>query len=185
MSDMYDDDAGDTRQDEPRRPSRARALWITLAVVVALFLAFTGFTAFWTERLWFDSTGYGTVFSTMVRTRIGLFLVFGLVMALAVAINLGAAFRYRPIFRPASPEQVSSIATARRSTPSASCCWSGSRWRSARSLAPPHRASGVNTCCGAMVVTSARRTPTSTRTSGSTCSTCPGCTSSWTSRWPC
>ncbi|KQZ74967.1 UPF0182 family protein [Nocardioides sp. Root151] len=107
MSDMYDDGDEETRTEEPRRPSRARALWITLAVVIALFLAFTGFTAFWTERLWFSSTGYSSVFTTLVRTRIGLFLVFGLVMALAVGINLGAAFRYRPIFRPASPEQVS------------------------------------------------------------------------------
>ena len=108
MSDMFDGGAGETKQEQPpRKPSRSRTLWITLAVVVALFLAFTGFTAFWTEHLWFDSTGYGSVFSTMVRTRVGLFLVFGLLMALAVAVNLGAAFRYRPIFRPSSPEQVS------------------------------------------------------------------------------
>lgn len=113
MSDMFDNDAGGpgerpaTRQQPPRKPSRARTLWITLTIVLALFLAFTGFTAFWTEHLWFKSTGFKSVFSTMVGTRVALFLVFGLLMALAVAVTLAIAFRFRPIFRPNSPEQVS------------------------------------------------------------------------------
>lgn len=107
MSDMFDDEAGAPEVEEPRKSSWARRLWITAAAVIALVVAFTGFTAIWTEKLWFESTGFGSVFSTLVRTRIGLFLVFGLVMTLVVGLNLALAYRYRPIFRPASPEQVS------------------------------------------------------------------------------
>src|SRR3546814_6552940 len=85
-----------------KRPGRSRALWITLGIVVALVLAFTGFASLWSERLWFNSVGYESVFTNLSRTRVGLFLVFGLVMAVVVGINLYLAYRFRPIFRPAS-----------------------------------------------------------------------------------
>ena len=42
------------------------------------FLLTTGFAAFWTERLWFDSLGFTRVFSTLVWTRVLLFVVFGI-----------------------------------------------------------------------------------------------------------
>ncbi|WP_110208636.1 UPF0182 family protein [Nocardioides daejeonensis] len=105
MSNLFDDEPERPVRNAPP-PRRPRALWITLAIMVALFLAFTGVTALYTERLWFGSVGYETVFSTLLRTRIGLFLIFGLVMAAVVAINLVLAFRFRPLFRPASPEQI-------------------------------------------------------------------------------
>ncbi len=38
-------------------------------------------------------------------TRIGLFLVFGVVMGAVVGVNIFLAYRFRPLFRPASPEQ--------------------------------------------------------------------------------
>ncbi|MET0821842.1 MAG: UPF0182 family protein, partial [Aeromicrobium sp.] len=38
-------------------------------------------------------------------TRIGLFAVFGIVMAVVVAVNMVIAFRLRPLFHPQSPEQ--------------------------------------------------------------------------------
>src|SRR5690606_13844811 len=93
----------------PKRPVRTasppqrrpRALWITLGIMVALFIAFTGFTSFYTERLWFGSVGYQGVFTKLLWTRIGLFAVFGVVMAAVVALNLAIAYRTRPLFRPA------------------------------------------------------------------------------------
>ena len=96
-----------SRPRPPTPPRRSRALLITVGLLVVLFLAFTGFSAFWTERLWFSSVGYQEVFTTLVRTKIGLFAVFGIVMALAVGANLLLAYRFRPIFRPPSPEQAS------------------------------------------------------------------------------
>lgn len=107
MSDMFDDEPTQAARPEPQRPGRSRTLWITLAVVIGLFVAFSGFVGFWSERLWFDSVGFSSVFSTLVRTRVGLFLIFGLLMALAVGLNLWLAYRFRPTFRPASAEQVS------------------------------------------------------------------------------
>ncbi|RYE75252.1 MAG: UPF0182 family protein, partial [Myxococcales bacterium] len=76
-------------------------------VIAALLLAFSVFTSIWTEKLWFSSIGYADIFTKLVLTRVGLFIGFGLVMALVVGINLAVAFRLRPTFRPRSPEQVS------------------------------------------------------------------------------
>jgi uncharacterized membrane protein (UPF0182 family) len=108
VSGMFEDEEpAVARQAAAQRPPRSRALVITIAVMIGLFLAMTGFSSFWTERLWFSSVGYQSVFSKLVTTRIGLFLAFGLLMAVIVAVNIVVAYRYRPIFRPASPEQVS------------------------------------------------------------------------------
>ena len=97
MSDLFDDEPGDV---ETRRPgSRARALVITGVVLVVAFFALTTFASIYTDRLWYDEVGYGQVFSTMLWTRIGLFLVFGLFMAGAVAVNMYLAYRFRPLFR--------------------------------------------------------------------------------------
>jgi uncharacterized protein len=97
VSDLFDDEPGDV---ETRRPgSRARALVITGVVLVLAFFALTTFASIYTDRLWYDEVGYGQVFSTMLWTRIGLFLVFGLFMAAAVAVNMYLAYRFRPLFR--------------------------------------------------------------------------------------
>ena len=45
------------------------------------------------------------MFSTLLWTRVGLFLVFGAIMASVVAANIVIAFRLRPLFHPPSPEQ--------------------------------------------------------------------------------
>lgn len=97
MSDLFDDEPGDV---ETRRPgSRARALVITGVVLVVAFFTLTTFASIYTDRLWYDEVGYGQVFSTMLWTRVGLFLVFGLFMGAAVAVNMYLAYRFRPLFR--------------------------------------------------------------------------------------
>ncbi|GGO84896.1 UPF0182 protein [Nocardioides phosphati] len=105
MSSIFDDGLGGAT--EPvRRPGWARGVLVTAVVMLVLFFAMSGFTGFWTERLWFSSTGYRSVFSHLVVTKIGLFLVFGGIMAATVTANAVVAYRLRPLFRPASPEQV-------------------------------------------------------------------------------
>ncbi|WP_243395283.1 UPF0182 family protein [Nocardioides currus] len=96
---MFDGDAERQEELPPRggRSTRSRTLIITAAVLVVLFLVLTGFSSFWTERLWFKSTGFGSVFQTLLWTRVGLFLVFGGVMAAVVALNLALAYRARPM----------------------------------------------------------------------------------------
>ncbi|MCW2785823.1 MAG: hypothetical protein JWP74_2340 [Marmoricola sp.] len=87
---------------ERRRP---RPLILTLIVMAVLLIGFSLFANFWTDKLWFGSIGYGKVFTTLIWTKIGLFVVFGLVMALVVGGNLAMAYRLRPMFRANSPEQ--------------------------------------------------------------------------------
>ena len=50
----------------------------------------------WTDRLWYGSFGYASVFSKMLLTRIGLFVSFGLIMATCVVANAAIAYRLRP-----------------------------------------------------------------------------------------
>ena len=104
MSELFDEE--DPRaQVQERPPGRSRALVITAVVLVIAFFGLTTFSNFYTERLWFVDGGYGSVFSTLLWTRVGLFLVFGAVMAAVVAANIVIAFRLRPLFHPPSPEQ--------------------------------------------------------------------------------
>ncbi|MBJ7332419.1 MAG: UPF0182 family protein, partial [Solirubrobacteraceae bacterium] len=103
MSELFDEDPRDTVRERP--PGRSRALVITAVVLVFAFFGLTTFSNFYTERLWFQDADYGSVFSTLLWTRIGLFLVFGAVMAAVVAANIVIAFRLRPLFHPPSPEQ--------------------------------------------------------------------------------
>nr|WP_179519473.1 UPF0182 family protein [Nocardioides perillae] len=101
--------------DQPRRPAppprpqaasgRSRALVITAVVLAGLFVLLTALSSVYTERLWFDAVGYLGVFSTVLWTRVGLFLVFGALMAIVVGVNMAVAFKTRPLFRPPSPEQ--------------------------------------------------------------------------------
>lgn len=70
---------------------------VTGAVLVLLIGLLIGFAAFWTERLWFVSLGYTTVFNTLIWTKIGLFAVFGTVMAILTWGNMLIAYRARPV----------------------------------------------------------------------------------------
>jgi uncharacterized protein len=57
------------------------------------------------DWLWFGEVGFRQVFTTGLRTRILLFVLFGLLMAGIIAANLLIAYRFRPPFRPMSLEQ--------------------------------------------------------------------------------
>jgi uncharacterized membrane protein (UPF0182 family) len=86
-------------------PARPRLL-APVFVVVALILALGGVgIALYTDLLWFRSVGYSEVFSTVLQTKLLLFVMFGLVMAVLVGANLAVAYRVRPPFRPMSLEQ--------------------------------------------------------------------------------
>ncbi|MGW0122189.1 UPF0182 family membrane protein [Streptomyces sp. NPDC003327] len=90
------------------RPSRrARTLLMTLGVLAVLAMAFVMFAGFWTDWLWYRSVDYSSVFTTTLWTKIGLFAVFGLLMALAVGLNIWLAHRLRPPLSAMSLEQQS------------------------------------------------------------------------------
>ncbi|MGV9569869.1 UPF0182 family protein [Streptomyces nigra] len=88
------------------RPSRrVRTLLMTLGVLAVLGMVFTMFAGFWTDWLWYRSVNYSSVFTTTLWTKIGLFFVFGLLMALAVGFNIWLAHRLRPPLSAMSMEQ--------------------------------------------------------------------------------
>ncbi|MHC5908315.1 UPF0182 family membrane protein [Streptomyces sp. S6] len=90
------------------RPSRrARTLLLTLGVLAVLGMAFTMFAGFWTDWLWYRSVKYSSVFTTTLWTKVGLFFVFGLLMALAVGFNIWLSHRLRPPLAAMSVEQQS------------------------------------------------------------------------------
>ncbi|MCY9555951.1 UPF0182 family protein, partial [Paenibacillus apiarius] len=81
---------------------------VTIGVLIGVFILFTllgwGVNA-WTDWLWFDEVRYTQVFTGVLATRLLLFLVVGVGMALLVGGNLWLAHRLRPKMRPHSAEQ--------------------------------------------------------------------------------
>ena len=74
--------------------------------VTLLFLIFADqIVSLWTDWLWFGETHYTAVFSGLLRTKIWLFLLFGIGFGAFVGGNLYLAFRLRPLLRANSPEQ--------------------------------------------------------------------------------
>lgn len=87
--------------EEPRRSRRTpgqrpKALLPTIATLIVLLILFSVFTDVWTQRLWYRSVDLGSVFSTVLGTRVLLFVVVGLLMAAAVVANVIVAYRTRP-----------------------------------------------------------------------------------------
>ncbi|MDQ1696596.1 MAG: uncharacterized protein QOJ03_1949, partial [Frankiaceae bacterium] len=92
----------------PRLPhlgGRGRLAVPLVAALVLLIIVAAVFVSIYTDLLWFRSVGYSTVFSRRLTTRVLLFVVFGLLMAVTVGANVVVAHRLRPPFRPISPEQ--------------------------------------------------------------------------------
>ena len=81
---------------------------IVIGVLVSLFVLLSvlgSLVRVYTNWLWFGEVGFRSVFSTILMTRIVLFVVVGLVMALIIGANVFLAYRMRPPFRPISQEQ--------------------------------------------------------------------------------
>ncbi|MFT4298845.1 MAG: UPF0182 family protein [Aeromicrobium sp.] len=93
MSDIF----GIADQPLPPEPERRRRVLVpTLATVAVLIVLGSVFTNVYTDRLWYKSVGYTDVFTKVLVTRIGLFVVFGLIFALVVMGSAFLAWRLRP-----------------------------------------------------------------------------------------
>jgi uncharacterized membrane protein (UPF0182 family) len=99
------DEPGDVSALRTSRPSRGRALLLTLVVLAVLIIGFWIFTGFYTDLLWFRSVGFTSVFRKELLTRVLMFVLFGGLMAVAVVVNCWIAYRTRPAFRGMSAEQ--------------------------------------------------------------------------------
>jgi len=80
------------------------ALW-TVAILIVLIIALVQLTGVYINFLWFDSLGFRSVYTTIFWTRVSLFFIFGVVMALVIGGNMVIAYLLSPPFRPMSPEQ--------------------------------------------------------------------------------
>ena len=75
----------------PRRIGRlSRRFWIGLIIVVLFigFLSLRSLAGLWTDQMWFSQTGYGSVWTTLLVTKVGLAVVFGLIFFILMWVNL-------------------------------------------------------------------------------------------------
>ncbi|GGO49951.1 UPF0182 protein [Streptomyces daqingensis] len=80
---------------------------MTVGVLAVLAMLFVMFAGFWTDWLWYRSVQYSSVFTKTLWTKVGMFAVFGLLMSLAVGLNIWLAHRLRPPLSAMSLEQQS------------------------------------------------------------------------------
>ena len=85
---------------------RRSPILLTLGIAAVAIIAFAVFTQVWTDKLWFESIGFGTVFTTELLTRLGLFVGVAAVMALSIGGNMWLAIRLRPRGRRAGDSAV-------------------------------------------------------------------------------
>ncbi|WP_175440647.1 UPF0182 family membrane protein [Micromonospora yangpuensis] len=89
----------------PRMSRRGR---VTIGVLVGVFVLFSLLSwgvQVWTDWLWFDEVRFTDVFTSVLTTRLLLFLTIGVLMAALIGGNLWLAHRLRPSLRPHSAEQ--------------------------------------------------------------------------------
>src|SRR5688572_20340421 len=89
-------------------PKVSRRGRVTIAVVSAVLILLTvlgRLVDLWTDWLWFTEVKYTNVFGGLLRTKILLFLLFGIGMAAFIGANLYLAYRLRPLMRTHSVEQ--------------------------------------------------------------------------------
>jgi hypothetical protein len=84
---------------------RAKIALAAVGIVIVLLIIATSLTGVYVNWLWFRSVGYRSVYSTVLWTRVVLFLIFGVLMAAIICGNVVIAYLMRPPFRPMSNEQ--------------------------------------------------------------------------------
>ena len=89
-----------------RRVSKGRlVIIVVVAVLVALFLSLRSLAEFWTDYLWFGSLGLDSVFTGILRARIALGVIFGLIFFALLYVNLVIAEKLAPKNRIFGPDE--------------------------------------------------------------------------------
>jgi uncharacterized membrane protein (UPF0182 family) len=84
---------------------RAKIALSVVGILIVLLILVVKLSGVYINYLWFGELGHHGVYTTMLWTKLTLFLVFGALMALIIGGNLVIAYLVRPPFRPMSPEQ--------------------------------------------------------------------------------
>jgi len=96
--------SGSSGPQNPMRPKRPGPLALTIIALVILGGVMISLSGFYADLLWFRSVDFVSVWSTVLTTKISLFIIFGLVTSLFITTNVYLAFRTRPIYAPVSIE---------------------------------------------------------------------------------
>jgi len=83
---------------------RLGPLQITIAILVVISLALVSMSGFYADWLWFKSVNFTTVWSTVLMTKVVLFVVAGLVTATLILLNVVIAYKKRPLYVPMTVE---------------------------------------------------------------------------------
>jgi uncharacterized protein len=70
-----------------------KPLNITIGIIVALGIVIARSSGFYIDWLWFKSVGFTSVWSTVLTTKITLFVVVGLLTSLFISANIYLAHR--------------------------------------------------------------------------------------------
>jgi hypothetical protein len=84
---------------------RRRILVIAVAILAAVFVAFTALSGFFVDVLWFREVGFSQVFWSILRTKVVLGVMFGLAFFAILYVNLWIVRRITPRYHPMTPEQ--------------------------------------------------------------------------------
>ena len=76
-----------------KKPSPLALTFIVLAVIAGGLVALSGVYVDW---LWFKSVGFTGVWSTVLTTKISLFVIAGLITSAVISLNVFLAYRSRP-----------------------------------------------------------------------------------------
>jgi uncharacterized membrane protein (UPF0182 family) len=79
-------------------------LVITAAILIALGALVTYFSGYYIDWLWFKSVDATTVWSTVLTTKIQLFVIVGLLTSATISLNIYLAYKRRPLYVPTSIE---------------------------------------------------------------------------------
>src|SRR5258707_13219395 len=86
----------------PKLTRRSRTLIAIALTVIGLLLVGPRFIDAYVDWLWFGELGYRSVFTTVLVTRLIVFVVIGLLVGGIVFAGLAVAYRTRPVFVPSN-----------------------------------------------------------------------------------
>ncbi len=96
--------SGSPSPQNPVRPKRPGPIGLTVIALVILGAIMVSLSGFYADLLWFRSVDFVSVWSTVLTTKISLFIIFGLITSLFITTNVYLAFKTRPIYVPVSIE---------------------------------------------------------------------------------
>ena len=83
---------------------RLGPLQITIAILVVISLALVSLSGFYADWLWFKSVDFTSVWSTVLVTKVVLFVAAGLFTATLILLNVVIAYKRRPLYVPMTVE---------------------------------------------------------------------------------